>query len=60
MVRIVCALLAAVLGRAIFRKFNFDTLQFENTGLGILYVVSFIFFTVVALRRKKDTENSDK
>ncbi|TGE21386.1 hypothetical protein E5K00_13940 [Hymenobacter aquaticus] len=58
--RITCALLAAIVGIAAFRKFDFETLRFENTGLGILYVAAFVFFVVVAVRSKGDAEKSEK
>jgi len=50
-------ILAIILGLSAFRKFDFQTMQFENLGLGILYLVSFVFCIVAFVRSFKNSQD---
>ncbi|MDD2983305.1 MAG: hypothetical protein PHQ74_07950 [Crocinitomicaceae bacterium] len=49
------ALLAFVLAMALNREFNFETFTFQKPALGILYLVTFIFFVISTFKKKKVT-----
>lgn len=52
------ALLAFPIGLALFREFNFETLAFKKTALGLLYLVVFIGLIYLTFKRK--TKPADK
>ena len=35
-------IVAAIVGSALYRNFNFETKQFENTGLAIIYGITLL------------------
>ncbi len=53
------AILAIILGVSAFRKFDFETLRFENLGLGIIYLLGFVVSIFFLIRSRKNTERSD-
>jgi hypothetical protein len=53
------AIIAIILGMAVFRQFDFETLRFEKPGLGILYLIVFIVSIFLLIRGRKKTEHSD-
>jgi uncharacterized membrane protein YukC len=52
------SIIAIILGVTLFRKFDFETLKFENTGLAILYIIVFIFSIYVLIKNAKDNTSS--
>lgn len=46
------ALLAFVLAMALNREFDFETFTFRKPALGILYLVTFIFFVISTFKKK--------
>jgi len=50
---IVFAILAFPIGLALFREFDFETLSFKKTALGILYLITFVFCIIFMLKKKK-------
>ncbi len=36
-------IIAIILGRALFKQFDFENLKFEHTGISIVYIVTFVF-----------------
>ena len=49
---LVFAMLAFPMGLALFREFDFETLTFKKTALGILYLATFIFCIFFMLKKK--------
>jgi hypothetical protein len=47
------AMLAFPIGLALFREFDFETLTFKKTALGILYLITFLFCIVFMLKKKR-------
>ena len=47
------SILAIILGVALFRKFDFETLKFEKTGLAIVYLIGFIISIALLVRALK-------
>jgi len=47
------AVLAVVLGMAVFKQLNFESMSFKKPALGILYSLSFILSVVLMLTSKK-------
>ena len=47
-------IIALILGVAIFKDFDFDTLTFENFWLDIIYIVAFIL-TLIFIFNNKST-----
>jgi len=43
--------LAVILGWTLFKQFAFETLEFKNTGLAIIYLLTFAF-SIYFLRKK--------
>jgi hypothetical protein len=53
------AIIAIIIGMALFRQFDFETLRFEKPGLGILYLLVFVASIFLLIRGRKKTEHSD-
>lgn len=51
---IIWAMMAFILGSALFREFDLQTFTFKKTALGLLYLVVFLF--ALYLTFKKDTK----
>lgn len=53
------SIVALILGVALFKKFDFDTLKFENPRLAIVYGVTFIVSISILIKNfiKKDKGN---
>lgn len=49
------ALIAFPIGLALLREFNFDTFTFKKTGLGLLYLVTFVVCIFFMLKKTKKT-----
>lgn len=49
------ALLAFVLALSLNREFDFETFTFRKPALGILYLVTFIFFVIFTFKKKTVT-----
>lgn len=47
------AMLAFPIGLALYHEFDFETLTFKKTALGILYLIAFIFCIFFMLKKKK-------
>lgn len=41
-----------ILGSALFKEIDFETFTFKKTGLGILYLITLIFFIVLLIKGK--------
>ncbi len=52
-------IIAIILGMAVFRQFDFETLQFEKPSLGILYLIVFIVSIFLLIKGRNKTEHSD-
>jgi hypothetical protein len=50
-------IIAIILGVTLFKKFDFKTLKFENTGLAIVYI---IVFTISIYFLMKNYKSSSK
>ena len=46
------AILAFIIGLALFRQFDFNTFTFKKTVLGILYLISFIILIYLTFKKK--------
>lgn len=46
-------ILAVILGVAVFKQINFENLNFKHTGLGILYLLTFLALIFFIVKRKK-------
>lgn len=50
------AIIAIIVGTALWKQFDFKTMTFENVGLGIIYLITFvfsIFFLIRNMARKE-------
>ncbi|MGD1320446.1 hypothetical protein [Chryseobacterium sp. 2R14A] len=50
------AIIGIIVGTALWKQFDFKTMTFENVGLGIIYLVTFvlsIFFLIRNMARKE-------
>jgi predicted ferric reductase len=48
------SIVAIILGVVLFKKFNFETLKFEHTGLGVIYLVTFVFAIYILIKSNKN------
>jgi hypothetical protein len=39
---VIFSVIAIILGITLYKKFDFETFKFENTGLAIIYIITFI------------------
>lgn len=44
------SVVAIILGPALYKQFDFETLQFEKPALAILYIIVFLFSLFVLVR----------
>jgi len=53
-------IIAIILGVTLFKKFDFETLKFEHTGLAIVYLVVFIcsIYLLVKNVKNKDQQST--
>lgn len=58
--RFTMTIVAIILGTALFRQFNVDTLRFDKPGLGILYLLVFIASIFFLIKGNKKTKPSDE
>jgi hypothetical protein len=47
------SIVAIILGCTLFKQFSFETLQFKNTGLGIVYLITFLLSIYFLFKNKK-------
>lgn len=48
------SIVAIILGVTLFRQFDFKNLQFENTGLAIIYAIVFVFSIYYLIKNSKN------
>jgi hypothetical protein len=48
-------IIAIILGVTLFKKFDFETLKFENTGLAIVYIIVFTISIYVLMKNYKSS-----
>lgn len=46
-------ILAIILGTAVFKQIDFENLNFKNTGLGIVYLLTFMLSIFFIVNKKK-------
>jgi hypothetical protein len=46
-------IIAVILGIAAFKQIDFENLNFKNPGMGILYLLTFIFSVFLIVKGKK-------
>lgn len=46
-------IIAVILGIAAFKQIDFENLNFRNPGIGILYLLTFIFSVFLIVKGKK-------
>ena len=39
---IILAILAIIIGAALYKEFDFETLRFKKIGLGVVYLITFV------------------
>lgn len=49
-------IIAIILGVVIYKQFNFDTFQFKNTALAIVYILAFLFSVYILFRNKQKSK----
>ena len=47
---IILAILAIIIGAALYKEFDFETLRFKKIGLGIVYLITFVGLVVMIVR----------
>ena len=47
-------IVAIILGVTLFKKFDFQNLRFENTGLAIVYLIAFMISIYILIRNVKN------
>lgn len=54
------SIVAIILGTALYKQFDFETLKFEKPALAIVYSIVFVFSVIVLVKnfRKKRSEKS--
>lgn len=45
--------IAVILGWTLFKQFDFENLQFEHTGLAVVYLVTFLFSIYFLIKNAK-------
>ncbi|WP_435524079.1 hypothetical protein [Chryseobacterium indoltheticum] len=48
------AVIAAIVGSALWKQFNFKTMTFEKVGLSILYLITFLFCIFFLMRNARN------
>ncbi|MBB6270673.1 hypothetical protein HDF26_001100 [Pedobacter cryoconitis] len=49
-------IIAVILGIAAYKQIDFENLNFKNPGLGILYLLTFIFSVILIVKGRKTTK----
>ena len=51
-------IVAIIVGVALYKQFDFDSLRFKNTALAIIYMTTFVFavYVIIKNRKKKTTD----
>lgn len=44
---------AIIVGVALYKQFDFDSLRFKNTALSIIYMATFVFAVYVIIKNRK-------
>jgi hypothetical protein len=52
-------ILMLVLGRGIYKQFNFETLRFEKLGLSILYLIVFFAFAFLLIKNNINKKSKE-
>lgn len=56
-------IIAIILGTTLYKQFDFDTHQFENTGLAAIYIIVFVTCIVLIIKNivnnRKKSNNKD-
>ena len=47
------SIVAIILGVTLFKKFDFETLKFEKTGLAIVYLIGFVIAIYVLIKNAR-------
>ncbi|MBG6233987.1 hypothetical protein IWX76_000542 [Pedobacter sp. CAN_A7] len=50
---VIFSVIAIILGITLYKKFDFETFKFENTGLAIIYIITFIGSLFVIIKNVK-------
>ena len=50
----VLTIIAIILGVTLFKKFDFEKLEFEKTGLAIVYIIAFVISIYFLIRNFKN------
>ena len=48
------AVIAIIVGSALWKQFNFKTMTFETVGLSILYLITFLFCVFFLIRNTRN------
>jgi hypothetical protein len=48
-------IVAIILGWTLFKQFDFENLKFKNTGLAIIYIVTFVFSIYFLMKNYKNS-----
>ncbi|VXC07497.1 MULTISPECIES: hypothetical protein [Chryseobacterium] len=48
------AVIAAIVGSALWKQFDFKTMTFEKVGLSILYLITFLFCIFFLIRNARN------
>lgn len=51
------AIIAIIVGAALWKQFDFKTMTFENVGLGIVYLITFLFSIFFLIRNTSKKES---
>lgn len=49
-------IIAIILGVVIYKQFNFDTFEFKNNALAIIYILVFFFSIYILLKNKQKSK----
>lgn len=47
------SIVAIIVGVALYKQFDFESLRFKNTALAIIYLVVFVFSVYVLIKNRK-------
>lgn len=57
--RFTFTIVAIILGETLYKQFDFKTLQFEHTGLAIIYAVVFAFSIYYLIKNRKKARSNN-
>ena len=49
----ILGILAIIIGVALYKEFDFETLRFKKVGLGIVYLITFVALIIVIIRSRR-------